>query len=144
MPLTQNDIESELSYAYLHAVATRAGMNCTVSNRHSDNYQCDAEVQYFGPIPNTYITDIHLRIQLKATVATPVETDSHLSYFYRGIEQYDNMRIYRGASHRILVVLYLPNLDTEWLNNNIDSMVLKKCAYWVCLYGAPQSNNDSG
>jgi hypothetical protein len=27
-PLTHNDIESELSYAYLHAVAAHAGASC--------------------------------------------------------------------------------------------------------------------
>ena len=30
------EIESELSYAYLHAVAARAGMSCEVSGRHTD------------------------------------------------------------------------------------------------------------
>ena len=37
MSLSENDIKSELSYASLHAIAARAGCECQVSQRHSDN-----------------------------------------------------------------------------------------------------------
>lgn len=33
-PLSDIDIESELSYAYLHAVASKAGFACDVKGRH--------------------------------------------------------------------------------------------------------------
>ena len=36
------NIESELSYAYLHAVASRAAMSCRDGNRHEDNNGIDA------------------------------------------------------------------------------------------------------
>jgi hypothetical protein len=52
MPLHDNDIKSELSYAYLHAVASRAGCECQVAGRHSDNQGIDAVVigsGDFGP-----------------------------------------------------------------------------------------------
>jgi hypothetical protein len=65
MPLQTNEIESELSYAYLHAVTSRAGLNCKIENRHADNYGSDAIVDYFDAIPGSYRTDVSLRIQLK-------------------------------------------------------------------------------
>lgn len=36
-PLTSENIESELSYAYLHAVASHAGASCEATGRHEDN-----------------------------------------------------------------------------------------------------------
>ncbi|HEV7832484.1 MAG TPA: hypothetical protein VGP09_03725 [Caballeronia sp.] len=40
--LTAVNRESELSYAYLHAIASHAGVNCKTSNRHDDNAGIDA------------------------------------------------------------------------------------------------------
>lgn len=49
MPLLQNEIEEALSYAYLHAVAAKAGMSCKVGSRSDDNAGVDAEINYRGP-----------------------------------------------------------------------------------------------
>ena len=43
-PLSTQDIESELSYAYIHAVAAFAGMNCVCANRVEDGNGIDARV----------------------------------------------------------------------------------------------------
>ena len=40
--LSPPNIESELSYAYLHAVASKAGMACNAGSRHEDNNGIDA------------------------------------------------------------------------------------------------------
>jgi hypothetical protein len=142
MPLPENDIESELSYAYLHAVSSRAGLNCKVENRHGDNYGIDAQVDFFAPIPGTWRSDVSLRIQLKATKNRGAETATHISYPFRGIEQYNRLRTNSGEPHRILVVLFLPTNITDWVNITEDELLLKQAAYWVCLYGAVASANE--
>lgn len=43
-PLSNNDIENELSYAYLHAVAARSGIGCSLATRHEDNRGIDARL----------------------------------------------------------------------------------------------------
>lgn len=50
-PLSANQIESELSYAYLHAVAAIAGVACSVATRHEDNAGIDARLTGWGPFP---------------------------------------------------------------------------------------------
>jgi hypothetical protein len=40
--LFAQNIESELSYAYLHAIASRGGIICEVAGRHSDEAGVDA------------------------------------------------------------------------------------------------------
>src|SRR5205807_3879171 len=82
MLLTQYDVEAELSYAYLHAVAAKAGMACQCSTRLADNAGIDATIHAvddFGP--NAVLTDISLHIQLKATSQQPVDHGDKFSYF---------------------------------------------------------------
>jgi len=75
--LSPPNIESELSYAYLHAVASKAGMSCRDGNRHEDGAGIDALLTAWGPFPNeSYLTEVSLNIQLKATVAEPLEDGS--------------------------------------------------------------------
>ena len=144
MGLPINEIESELSYAYLHAIASRAGLNCKIENRHGDNYAVDSIIDYFAPIPDTWRTDVTLRIQLKATTNNGVETATHFSYFFRGVEQYNKLRIIKGEPHRILIVLLLPENEMEWLTSTTNELVMKYAAYWVCLYGAADTSNKTG
>ena len=77
MGLPSNEIESELSYAYLHAVVSKAGMNCKIGNRQEDNYGVDAIINYYSPIPDTYRTDVSnafLNIEKKLTSLDSIAT----------------------------------------------------------------------
>ncbi len=49
--LSVQNIESELSYAYLHAVAAQAGVSCTQGSRHEDNHGIDARLLGLAPFP---------------------------------------------------------------------------------------------
>jgi hypothetical protein len=43
-----------------------------------------------------------------------------------------------------LVVLFLPGDDKEWLQQTEEHLIIKKCAWWVSLKGAKESDNTSG
>lgn len=144
-PLSSNDIESELSYAYLHAVASIAGAGCEVCTRHEDNRGVDARITAWGPFSGAnYLEEIDLKIQLKATTAAPIVNNGNISYFLKGINRYDDLRRETIAAPRILVVMFLPENNSDWLNISDEQLILKKCAYWVSLRGAPDSGNGSG
>jgi hypothetical protein len=73
-PLTPPNIESELSYAYLHAVASQAGMTCREGNRHEDNNGIDAQLTAWLPfVDANTLTEVDIKVQLKATLAEPVD-----------------------------------------------------------------------
>ena len=76
MAITKQDIESELSYAYLHAVASQAGFVCEVSGRLSDKQGIDARLGVYEVFPNGILTDFSIQVQLKATVKTPAINDA--------------------------------------------------------------------
>ena len=67
--LTDQNIEAELSYAYLHAIASRAGFACEYTTRHMDSAAVDAIVREEGRFlaPNSELGSFELYVQLKAT-----------------------------------------------------------------------------
>lgn len=141
---SQLDIESELSYAYLHAVASRAGMVCKNATRLEDKAGIDATLTAWGPFPGGVWTEVDLKIQLKATIGVPADDGHSLSYFVHGKSRYDKLRIAEPMVPRILVVLFLPEVQDEWLLHGADELILRKCAYWVSLRGAPATQTASG
>jgi hypothetical protein len=143
-PLSQIDIESELSYAYLHAVACKAGFACEVKGRHHDNRGVDAEITGWGLNTCTPRTEASIKVQLKATIAQQAETESHLSYFLAEVKRYDDLRAEDLQTPRILVVLFLPKEAADWLAVTSEKLLMKKSAYWVSLVGAAASSNKSG
>lgn len=141
-PLSSQNVESELSYAYLHAVAAHSSIACKVAGRHDDNAGIDAELTAWGPFPDGgYRTEVDVKVQLKATVQQPATVGNCLSYSLQGIARYDDLRKETLSTPRILVVLFLPPTQAEWLSHTEDALSLRKCAYWVSLRGAPDSEN---
>jgi hypothetical protein len=144
-PPSSTDIESELSYAYLHAVASHAAMSCRLSNRLEDNNGIDAQVTAWGPFtPSGYLQEVDVKIQLKATIQSPADSGTHYSYFFKGIPQYEDLRKVTVATHRILVVLFLPRESRKWLAHDVEALTIRKCAFWVSLRGAPDPSHTTG
>jgi hypothetical protein len=144
MSLIIQDVESEISYAYLHAVAGKASMSCKPGDRHDDSYGVDAEVNYRGITDHPYLRHVQLNIQLKATIKDTGTNEEYASYFLNGIKRFDKLRIKDSKTYKILVVLFLPQNPEDWIKCSADELILKRCAYWTCLYGAEESTNDTG
>jgi hypothetical protein len=143
-PFTLENIESELSYAYLHAVASKAGISCKVAGRHEDNTGVDAQLVGWGPFPNGgWRQEVDLKIQLKATIKQPTTVGNSLSYSLSGITRYNDLRSEALATPRILVVLFLPENADSWITHTDDALSLHRCAYWVSLRGAKPSENKT-
>ena len=143
--LSPPDIESELSYAYLHAVASHAGMSCHVGSRHEDNNGIDATLTAWGPFASGgYLTEVTIKVQLKATSCVPDSDGENLSFFLKGVGRYDDLRTETVSTARILVVLFLPPDAEMWLEHSSEQLALRRCAYWQSLRGAPATSNASG
>jgi hypothetical protein len=140
--LSKQNIEAELSYAYLHAVAAQAGFGCKAGARHDDDAGVDAIVSEDRRrlAKESVLTSFDLHVQLKATYQTPVEQDGKYS-FNLTIPRYDKLRNPAVNSARLLVVLYLPADANDWLTHSEEAMIARRCAYWVSLKNAPASIN---
>jgi hypothetical protein len=142
--LLNNDIEAELSYAYLHAIAAHGGFSCSLTDRHLDNAGVDAIVHEDGRFLETasLLSSFDIHVQLKATFQVPSENGNRYSYSL-SVPRYNKLRNPDVNSPRFLVVLYLPRNSEEWLSHSEDCLVAKRCAYWVSLRNAPESGNPA-
>jgi hypothetical protein len=140
--LTDQNIEAELSYAFLHAVASRAGFSCEYRNRHLDGTGVDATITEDGRklADDSVLTSFSVDIQLKATYRELPEQGGRFSYPL-SIPHYEKQRLEEVASPRLLIVLRLPRDPEEWLRISEDSLVAKGCTYWVSLRGAAATTN---
>jgi len=84
-PAPLNDRESELSYAYLHAVVSAVGGSCDVAPRIDDNNGIDAKVSIW-PENQSGLTEIDLKVQLKATRKPPTIKNKKNIVFFQGGE----------------------------------------------------------
>lgn len=139
------EVESELSYAYIHATAASAGMACEVSHRQVDNMGVDATIRAAEQFaPDSVLTDLALDVQLKATINQQPTQNERIPYFFDGVARYDGLRRQTTAVPRILVVLFLPKSSEKWLAWTEAELAMRKCAWWVSLRGAPATENSSG
>jgi hypothetical protein len=140
--LTEQNIESELSYAYLHAIASRAGIICESTGRHTDEAGVDVVLRVKGKLAaDSILTQFPVEVQLKATRQVPIEQNGKYSYSIK-IKNYDELRSTNTGAPQLLVVLYLPADASTWLNHSEECLVTRRCAYWVSLRGAPPIDNQ--
>jgi hypothetical protein len=141
--LTNQNIESELSYAYLHAVASRAGIICEVAGRHTDEAGVDAVLRVKGQLANdSILTQFAVEVQLKATKQVPIERNGNYSYSLKA-KSYNELRSMNTGAPQLLIVFYLPEDSSSWLDHSEECLVSRRCAYWVSLHGAPETDVGS-
>jgi hypothetical protein len=141
--LTPQNIESELSYAYLHAIASRAGIICEYSGRHSDEAGVDAVLRVKGRLaPDSIFTQFTVDVKLKATKKVPIEQNGRYSHSLK-VKNYNELRSTNTSAPQLLVVLFLPEDAENWLSHSEDGLVTRRCAYWVSVRGAVETDQDS-
>lgn len=141
--MTEADIQCELAYAYLHAVAGRLGVECKIAGRISDNHAIDATLQTHSKLALDYmLSSFPLDVQLKSCSRVLTDDGQRLSYpLPRG--QYDKLRAADRGAPIVLILFILPQVAEEWVTLDEGSLVTRKCAYWVSLYGAGPVTTDT-
>ncbi len=135
--LTENDIKEELSYACVHAVASRAGF--ALDYRRKDRDSVDVIIS--SKRPNATLNELQsvsLELQVKATAFE--RSDGNRFSFELPIKNYNELKV-RTLCPRLLVVLALPTLNSQWLTMSEDSLILRHCLYWHNLKGQPAVEN---
>lgn len=137
--LTRNLKESELSLAYLHAVA--ASVKYAVDTPHIDADSIDATISAKGKITPTSIKHSpRIEVQLKASEKFEVNSDDEIA-FSLPLKNYDDLRA-DTVLPRLLVIYDLHENESEWLVHSSDKLIMQKCAYYLNLKGLPASPNS--
>ena|GEM_PF-103575 len=129
--LASGDRKEGLSRAYVQAVASAAGY--TLAEPNLDRDGVDVQIRAGGQMRPS------LDMQLKATV----RLRQHGAHWRFPLlrRNYDLLREPTMVP-RVLVVLDLPEDEQRWLSASAQELVMRRCAYWVAIPGAPESENE--
>lgn len=137
--LTPQDIKEELSYAYVHAVAARAGY--AVVRPSKDRDSIDAIIEAGEVVAADQVTTSpKLELQLKATARAKLSANEFA--FKLPVKNYNDLRR-ATMCPRLLVVLVLPAQEAQWLECSEDALLAKRCAYWTYLKAYPPTTNTT-
>lgn len=137
--LGPNDVKEQLSVAYLHAVASRAGFSLEEVRKDRDSI--DLKVCARGLLAdNAVLTSPELAIQLKATTRAALDGDEIA--FPLPKKNYNDL-VAPSLVPRILVVFVMPEDEADWLTLTPESLTLRRCAYWLSLRGRPPTTNET-
>jgi len=132
--------QESLSRAYIQAIASRCGLNCSF---RAFDYGIDVTVLEIKRRDNEYVeTGFNLDIQAKSTFRATV-TDGDVLYDME-VKTYNNLRDPEVGTPRILVLLVQPESETDWTEMTEEELRIRRCAYWLSLKGqGPTSNTGT-
>jgi hypothetical protein len=137
--VTENEQKQQLSVAYVHAVAARAGFTCQVQNVDDDSV--DVQIGAKGYVHDrSVICSPRIEVQLKATSSLNLKPN-YLSFPLR-LKNYQELRA-MTLIPRLLVVFVLPKNASEWMETSEECMISRRCAYWASLLGMSETRNTS-
>lgn len=142
MSLTPQFRQEAMSYAYLHAVATKAGYDIGRAGTYDVGEDC-----IIYPVTKTKRGKLikksrNLFVQLKASYQYNISKDKNYITYDLDVDTYN--RLVENRYDPIILVLYcMPCDEGEWLNICEDCTTLKYCGYWRCLMGDSPSENKS-
>lgn len=134
-----NDLQSQLSLAYVTAVASAAGFAVQEAARLFDQDGIDVTLLRRGP--GGTVRSPKLDVQVKSMGRENPTTDPWS--FKLPLKTYEELRAETYQVPRILVVVIVPENPTEWLTHTPDELVLRRCAWWTSLRGAAATTNET-
>ena len=127
-----NALKERFSLAHIYAVATSAGY--LVDEVRVDRDSVDGVLKGdFGRRPR-------IDFQAKATARDLVRND-HIA-FPLPIKNYDELRA-DTLTPRLLVVVLLPDDQSQWLDQSSEATCMRYCGYWLSLANLPPLPNTT-
>lgn len=129
--LTRNHRQEALCRAYVQAVAVQAGV---ATSNLSFDYGIDLSLRAIQQRDNRYQdARVQVDLQLRSTIRANVSS-TQVSYDLDA-RTYEYLRE-PSAIYCLLVVLVLPEEETQWLSQSVEELIVRHCAYWISLAGA--------
>jgi hypothetical protein len=137
--LIRSHRQESLSRAYIQAIASQCGLNCSF---RAFDYGIDVTLHVIQQRDRRYVeTGFNLDIQAKSTHEATV-TDSHVLYDLE-VKNYDDLRNPNVGTPRILVLLVQPETESEWTDETEEELRVRRCAYWLLIKGWEPTTNTS-
>jgi Domain of unknown function (DUF4365) len=137
--MTPEQRKEEISRAYVHAVAARCGF--AVGTWSQDQGCVDMMIGASCALGGGSLEDPLIYLQLKCTSSAHHLHEEHVSWQLERAH-YDKLRA-RSSRPKLLVVLVLPELEEEWMEHSAESLIIRRCAYWLSMSGLPPITTES-
>jgi hypothetical protein len=141
VPLSLNRTKENLSFSYVHAVASRLGFSCQKDD--SDEDGVDLKIKAQGDVVSNPLSPYpEINVQLKSTTVNQVGIRNGNIFYALDVKNYNEL-IMETAVKRILILYLLPEDEQTWLEHTNDCLINRKCAYWKSFVGEISSDNVS-
>jgi hypothetical protein len=137
--MDENEQKQQLSFAYLHAVASAAGYSCYLP--FVDDDSIDRALAARGKVQGL-LQSPRIDVQLKSQVRNPLKEKEQAFTYRLKKKNYDDLRGVQMVP-RLLVVLLLPRDPNAWVEVGHEQMVSRYAAYYLSLSGMPGKGNAS-
>jgi hypothetical protein len=137
--MTPEQRKEEISRAYVRAVAARCGF--AVSTWSQDQGCVDMSIGASSALGAGTLEDPRIDLQLKCTSDARHLHEDYIAW-QLSRAHYDKLRA-RASTPKLLVVLMLPELEGEWMEHSVESLIIRRCAYWFSMSGLPPITTES-
>ena len=128
-----------LSRGYVQSVVTQAGGIIALPTL---DFGIDFSVHRVAKDAGLYSDQgAAIDLQLKSTTDAVFRPDEDAYHFDLDVKAYNFLRGPRAKAPRFLVLFVMPKDETLWISQDYDGLVLRHCAYYLSLKGAPATNN---
>ena len=135
--LTRQHRQEGLARAYIQAVAARCGFSCAYRDF---DYGIDLTIREVIDRRGRLI-ESGLGIDVQAKSSTLAYAENGDLVHDLEARSYNDLCHGRIGSPRILILMVLPEEEVQWTTLTEETLVLRRCAYWLSLRGATPSNN---
>lgn len=125
--------KEQFSRAYVRAIAAASGY--VVYEPSVDHESVDIGIAS-GALGR--LRSPRLELQVKCTTSF---TDGNNIAFELKKKNYEDLRHINLLVPRILVVVVVPENIAEWAEHYEEGLMLRRCGYWVSLFGLPEAAN---
>lgn len=120
--------KEDISISYIQAVAAVADISLDIQRHDEDSV--DVEIRKDIQRSDGEIIRSSIHIQLKSTSSLSQYTDNGNTILYK-LKSKNHKDLCRSSTTPIILcLLILPEDDIDWVNVEIDKMIIKECMYW--------------
>jgi len=141
--ITENHTKEALCRAYVQAIAGRAGVNASISDREFD-YGIDGTFNevHIRTLPSGQKRHVESGFkwdfQLKCTVQWQIDgTDLVYALESKTHNDLVERAATTGTTPALLIILCLPPEAEKWMALDEEQLILRKCGYWYRVGGTP-------
>ncbi len=143
--LTQGHKMESLSRAYIQAVAGQAGLNVRIAPKAEFDYGVDGTFQFVKSYQNKLVESGHpIDFQVKATTNWRIN-NNEITYAME-VAAYNKIADRSSdntAIPMILLLFCMPEKPEDWIAQDGEQLLLRKCCYWYRITGELSDNTSS-